>query len=258
MAGRRGVRCIVLAGGPHDAIAAGTPDAPNKAFALVAGRTLLERTLAPLRASSAVSAIRVVAPPSAAGHPALAFADECVPDGAKIRDSLRSGLAGLPPDKIVAVWTSDLPLLSTAAVDDFIARAGEADADIGYGCLEYGVHMRRFPEVPHTWARMREGRYCGGGAIAIKPRALPRLDDFIERLGAARKSPLRLAGLFGWGLLLRYALGRLSIETAQARASEIVGASVRAIPSPFAEFAVNVDRLSDVALAERLLASANA
>ena len=252
------MRCVVLAGGPHDAIAAGTPGAPNKAFALISGRTLLERTLAPLRASTGITAIRVVAPPSAHGHSALALADEIVPDGAKIRDSLRSGLAGLPPDEIVAVWTSDLPMLSTAAVDDFTARATEADADIGYGCVEYGVHVRRFPEVPHTWARMREGRYCGGGAIAIKPRALPRLDAFIERLGAARKSPLRLAGLFGWGLLARYALGRLSIERAEARASAIVGATVRAIPSPFAEFAVNVDRLSDVALAERLLGSANA
>lgn len=252
------MKCVVLAGGPHDAIAAGTPGAPNKAFALIAGRTLLERTLVPIRAASAVSGIRVVAPSSAAGHPALALADECVPDGAKIRDSLRSGLEGLPPDEIVAVWTSDLPMLSAAAVDDFIERARDADADIGYGCVEYGTHMQRFPEVPHTWARMRDGRYCGGGAIALKPRALARLDDFIERLGAARKSPLRLAGLFGWGLLFRYALGRLSIERAQARASEIVGASVRAIPSPFAEFAVNVDRVSDVALAERLLASANA
>ncbi len=252
------MRCVVLAGGPHDAIAAGTPGAPNKAFALIAGRTLLERTLAPLRASTGITAIRVVAPPSAHDHPAFALADEIVPDGEKIRDSLRSGLAGLPPDEIVAVWTSDLPMLSTAAVDDFIARAMEADADIGYGCVEYGVHVRRFPEVPHTWARMREGRYCGGGAIAIKPRALPRLDAFIERLGAARKSPLRLAGLFGWGLLARYALGRLSIGEAERRASAIVGATVRAIPSPFPEFAVNVDRLSDVALAERLLGSANA
>jgi len=252
------MRCIVLAGGPHDAIAATTPNAPNKAFALVGGLTLLERTLVPLRSATGVSTIRVVAPPSAHASPVLAIADEIVPDGEKIRDSLRSGLAGLPPDEVVAVWTSDLPLLSVAAVDDFIRRARETDADIGYGCLEYGVHVQRFPEVPHTWARMREGRYCGGGAIAIKPRALPLLDDFIERLGAARKSPLRLAGLFGWGLLLRYAFGQLTIASAQTRASEIVGASVRAIPSPFAEFAVNVDRLSDVALAERLLASANA
>ena len=252
------MKCVVLAGGPHDAIAATTPNAPNKAFALVAGRTLLERTLAPLRASSAIATIRVVAPQSARGHEAFALADEIVPDGEKIRDSLRSGLAGLPPDEIVAVWTSDLPMLSVAAVDDFVARAAEADADIGYGCVEYGVHVRRFPEVPHTWARMREGRYCGGGAIAIKPRALPRLDAFIERLGAARKSPLRLARLFGWGLLARYAVGQLSIERAEARASAIVGASVRAIPSPFPEFGVNVDRLSDVALAERLLGSANA
>ena len=42
MEGSVGMKCVVLAGGPHDAIAAGTPGAPNKAFALVAGRTLLQ------------------------------------------------------------------------------------------------------------------------------------------------------------------------------------------------------------------------
>jgi hypothetical protein len=105
---------------------------------------------------------------------------------------------------------------------------------------------------------LRDGTFCGGGFIAIKPRAMPALERFIERLGAARKNVFRLASLFGWDMFLRFALGRLSIANAEARASHLLDARVRAIVSPYAETAVNVDRVSDVALAERLLGRAPA
>jgi hypothetical protein len=199
-----------------------------------------------------------VAPAAADGDPAIALADERRDDGEKIRASLANGLAELPPDDVVLVSTSDLPILSTASIDDFVARALEADADLAYGCLEKRVHMAKYPQVPHTWAHLREGTYCGGGFIAIKPRVLNKLELFIEELGAARKNPLQLASLFGWDVLLRFAFRRLSIASAERRASQILGATVRAIPSPYAETGVNVDRVTDIALAETLLGSAPA
>ncbi len=94
--------------------------------------------------------------------------------------------------------------------------------------------------------------------IAIKPRILPALEQFIERLGGARKNPLHLASLFGWDILLQFAFRRLSVGQAERRASLLLHASVRAIVSPFPETAVNVDRIGDIALAETLLRSAPA
>ncbi|HEV7180043.1 MAG TPA: nucleotidyltransferase family protein [Candidatus Baltobacteraceae bacterium] len=247
------INAVVLAGGPPDDVAATQHGAANKAFVRIDGITLVERTMQALRESGRVERIIAVAPLQAHGDPALAHADERRADGVKISLSLRNGLQGLPSGKPVLVVASDLPILSVRAVDDFIERALALDPDIGYGCLEKSVHMRRFPEVPHTWARLRDGTYCGGGMIAIKPRVLAQLERFIEQLGAARKNPLHLASLFGWDMVLRFALRRLTIAQAEARASHIVGAPIRAIVSPYAETAVNVDRVSDIALAERLV-----
>jgi GTP:adenosylcobinamide-phosphate guanylyltransferase len=246
---------VVLAGGPPDDVAALEPGAPNKAFVRIGGVTLVERTLRALRASAKIDRIIVVAPGSAHDHPALALADERRPDGAKIRMSLRNGLEGLRPDEIALVSTSDLPVLIPAAVDDFIDYAHDLDADLGYGCVERTVHEALYPTVPHTWARLRDGTFCGGGLVAIKPRVLPALERFIERLGAARKNPLQLASLFGWDVLARFAVGRLSIASAERRASQLLGARVRAIVSPYPETAVNVDRVTDVKLAEKLVSS---
>ncbi|GAC1500935.1 MAG: hypothetical protein NVS1B14_05110 [Vulcanimicrobiaceae bacterium] len=109
--------------------------------------------------------------------------------------------------------------------------------------------------MPHTWARRRDGTFCGGGFVTLRPRVYPLLDRFLEQLGAARKNPLRLACLFGWDVLARFAARRLTIAQAEARASLILGASVRAIPSDYPEMAVNVDRPTDVELAEALIAA---
>ena len=248
-----GTTAVVLAGGPPDELSERTPGAPNKAFVAIGGVPLVERTLRGLRGSSSIARIIVVAPLRVHGHPALALADECRPDGPRIRDSLASGLANLAPDAEVLVSTSDLPVLTPASVDDYVMRAHESNADITYGCVERSVHVHRYPEVPHTWARLREGQFCGTGFVTLRPRVWPSLERFIERLGHARKNPFALARIFGFRTTVRYAANRLTIAHAEARASYVIGAKVRAVVSTYPEIAVNVDRLSDIALAESLV-----
>lgn len=246
---------LVLAGGPQDEIARLQPGAPNKCFIEIDGVTLAGRVIAALRGARSVGRIVVVAPQSMKSHRDLSQADELRPDGVRITDSLRNGLAGFAPNSDVLIAASDLPVLTPAAVDDFVSRLNELGADVVYGCVEKQAHLMRFPDVPHTWARMRDGTFCGGGLVAIKPRALPLLERFIEKLGAARKHPFKLASFFGWDMLARFALGRLTIAAAETRATHILGAPVRALVSPFPETAVNVDRLSDVELARRLVSA---
>jgi molybdopterin-guanine dinucleotide biosynthesis protein A len=247
---------VVLAGGPVDAVARLQPGAPNKAFVEIAGVTLVARVLAALRAAPSVGRIITVAPPAVRDHPGLSLTDELRPDGVTITQSLRNGLADLPAGRDVLVVASDLPILTVPAIEDFVSRMRALDADVVYGCVEKRAHLARFPQVPHTWARLRDGTFCGGGIASLKPRALPLLERFLERLGAARKRPLQLASLFGWDVLARYAVGRLTIAAAEARAGTLLGAPVRALVSPFAETGVNVDRAGDVALAEELVAAA--
>src|SRR5271169_6439144 len=91
--------CVVLAGGPRDALAARDPDAPNKAFIPIAGRALVTRTIDALRSSQRIGHIIAVAPEKTHTSPALANVNERRPDGPRITDSLRSGLRDLPPDK---------------------------------------------------------------------------------------------------------------------------------------------------------------
>src|ERR1700730_2486579 len=214
---------IVLAGGSADVVSALEPGAPNKAFVQVGGVPLVARTIAGLRESSRIDRIVVVAPPSAAAHPALANASEVRGDGPRMLESLRSGMAGFTEATLVIVAAAARPALDAAAVDEFVDAVLARDLDVAYACLERRHHEAAYPEFPHTWARTRDGRYCGGGLVALRPRVLPRLNTFMDALGNARKSPLRLAGLFGWDMLARFAIGRLAIEQAEARAARLLG-----------------------------------
>ena len=246
------VAAIVLAGGPRDAVAALEPGAPNKAFVKILGTPLLARVLAGLRASARIGTIVIVAPESARHRPERAGA-LFRRDGRRISDSLAAGLAGLPPDRLALVVPSDLPLLSAAGIDEFLHAAMARECEIAYACLERSVHEARFPGVPHTWAKLSEGSFCGGGLIAIKPRAFDSLGRFLERLGAARKQPAKLAALMGRDVIVSYLRGRLSIADCEARAAKLLGFAACAVVVTHPEIAVNIDRPSDVALAERLL-----
>ena len=242
---------VVLAGGPCDAIAQRLPGAPNKAFVPIAGVPMVTRVLAALRAAPSIARIIVVAPVASHTDAALVEADERRPDGTRMADSLRSGLAALPADETTLIVPSDLPLLTPVALEAFLDAVRARECDLAYACLERSIHEAAYPGAPHTWARLREGRFCGGGAIAMKPRVFVGLERFLDRLGAARKNPLRLAALLGWDVLARFAVGRLGIADAEARATHLLGAPTIAVPSTHAEIAFNVDRVTDVALAER-------
>lgn len=233
------------------------PHAWNKAFVPIAGKTLVERTIAGLRSAALVAQITVVAPAEAWGTAALANADHRRLDGERISDSLRSGLADFPPDELVLLAASDLPVLSGAAVDDFVEQTRGRDPDLAYGCVERRDHIAAYPTIAHTWARLRGGTYCGAGLFAIRPRVLSRLLGFMEDLGSARKAPLRLAAILGWRTLASFALGRLSLHAVELRASALLDARAIAVVSRFPEIAVNVDRAADVIAAESLLLPAH-
>src|SRR5580704_7738559 len=98
------MRAVVLAGGPPDAVSALQPGAPNKAFVEINGKTLVERTAVALREAQQIDRITIVAPTSKHDFLEQTLApDDLRPDGIKISESLRNGLANLPLDELVLI-----------------------------------------------------------------------------------------------------------------------------------------------------------
>jgi len=254
---------LVLAGrrGPTDPLTEVRGDT-HRALLEVVGVPMLIRVVRALRASSCVDRIAVsIDDPSAfetvpelseleasgeiVRHPSLSSPSRSV------HDALNAHLLG---DRVL-VTTADHALLTPKIIDHFAACAEQSDADLAVGVVAESVIRASFPSTTRTYLRFREGGYSGANLFAFRSRQALRAADFWIRAEAFRKQPWRLASTFGPMTLLLFALRRLSLEEALKRASRAIGCRIRAVPLPFAEAAIDIDRPSDLDLASEFLAA---
>jgi hypothetical protein len=76
--------------------------------------------------------------------------------------------------------------------------------------------------------------------------------QFWQRVEAERKHPLRVIRILGWTTVLRFLLGRLTLDDALGRLSVRLGCTAGAVVLPYAEAAVDVDTVADWQDAERI------
>jgi len=150
--------------------------------------------------------------------------------------------------------SSDIPLLSSEAVRDFVSRCEASDADVGYAIVERSVMESRFPESGRSFRSLRDGQYAGGDLSWINPEVITRNKDYIESFSSSRKSALRTAGTMGLGLALRYLFRRLTLEYAEKKADELFDCTCKAIISPFPEIGMDVDKVHQYDLVRSMLA----
>lgn len=178
-----------------------------------------------------------------------------VEPGESIVENLRRGVAALAaPDEELVVAAGDAPLINAAAVTRFVSACRTAGADLGYPVVPRPACEARFPGTRRTYVRLREGSFTGGNCFYLTPAAVAPAVDWLERVYAARKRPLRLARLLGPGLLLRLVLGRAGIAEAQRAADRLLGLRARAIVcADDPELGVDVDKPADLELVRRCL-----
>ncbi|MGH2399719.1 MAG: nucleotidyltransferase family protein [bacterium] len=228
---------IVLAGGGAEPGL--DPSVPNKGFLDVGGRPLLAYVVQAVRAAPHVRRVAVVGPPEAVR---AAIGDAVVvPDDGGIMDNVARAVEVLDARDPVLVAASDIPLLTGEVVEDFLAACAKDSADFHYAIVPQQAMEHRFPGVRKTFVRVTEGTYCGGNVMLFNPAVIDRVRPFVERVVAARKKPWLLAQLFGWSIVMKFASGRLSIEEMEAKVTEILGITARAVILPHPEVAMDVD-----------------
>ena len=248
---------VALAGGRLEAdFKAAGYDVVNKAYLQIGDVTMLERVLRALRAAHDVGTIRCVTQPRAFASTFgddRSLCDEVIEPGTDLIDSLLAGFAGLDERQMVLVAATDIPLITGPALDTFTRQAAAIECDLGYGCVRKEAHVAKYPDVRHTWVRLREGTFCGAGLSVVRAGAAGAIASTLRDFAAARKSPLRLAALFSPFLVSRLALGLVGIAELERRAGDLTGLRCRAIPSDVPEVGVNVDRLEDLEQVRRFV-----
>jgi CTP:molybdopterin cytidylyltransferase MocA len=163
-----------------------------------------------------------------------------------------AGLRASDGDRPLLITTADHPLLTPAIIRHFLDHAPK-DADLCVGLAEAETIQAAFPEGKRTFYRLAGKGYSGCNLFLARKPGAARVADYWRRMESHRKNPLRLVREIGFGALIRYVLGLLSLDGAFAHVSERTGARIKPVLLPFAEAATDVDKPSDHALVEGIL-----
>ena len=144
-------------------------------------------------------------------------------------------LETVPEQATLLVTTADHPLLNVDMVNAFFAGL-EAEPAEAFGALTDVKAIRAlYPEMRRTALRFRDEACAGCNLFAFRRTAAP-LVRFFQQLEDHRKQPFRLARHLGYGTLLRYLMGRLTLDDAVSQLERKTGVRCRSsdwmIPTP--------------------------
>jgi CTP:molybdopterin cytidylyltransferase MocA len=226
----------------------------HKCLAPVHGTPMLARVLATLAASASIERVFVsLADPALLESLPATGGERALPSGATPSTSVLQALEAMPDALPLLVTTADHPLLSPAMVEGFCRAARSSGADLVAGLTAASVIRAAYPDAQRTYLRFADGGYSGANLFALLTPPSRHAVAFWRRVEQERKRPWRLVRAFGLRPLLAYLLGRLTLDGAMSRASEVIGARVEAVRLPFAEAAIDVDKPADLALVEAIL-----
>jgi molybdopterin-guanine dinucleotide biosynthesis protein A len=105
--------------------------------------------------------------------PGLVPADipaDYVPNQGDVASSVLAGLEKLAKEKLALICSADIPLLTSAAVNDFLDQCARIEADAYYPIVERSVMEARFPGCGRSYRVVRDGYFCGGDLFLVSPR----------------------------------------------------------------------------------------
>jgi len=166
--------------------------------------------------------------------------------------SAYQAMQSLPHHSPVLVTTADHPLLTAEIADYFLDNALKTGADVAVGVISFSAITEKFPNAKKTVTRLRDGGYCGCNLFAFLTGQSHRVAAAWRKVEQQRKNPLRLISQLGWWSVLRYLLGRMTLDQALAELSDRLKVCIKPVHLPFPEAAIDVDSIADQRLVEEI------
>lgn len=243
------MNAVLLAGGISRGALYEATKEENKSLIDINGLPMAGYVVRALRAAGMVEGIALVGPASAGDL----GADRMAAGEDTLLGNVNLGLSLFPDDEYILLATADIPLLTPAAVDAFIAEALAVKADIVYPMVSRATCEARFPGQKRTYVRLREGSFTGGNLMLVNSAFIRKEQALVQRVFDLRKEPLRLAGLLGFSLVLRFLLGWAALADIEGAAGRLINGSARGLAGSFPEIAFDVDKPSDLQLVRQEL-----
>jgi GTP:adenosylcobinamide-phosphate guanylyltransferase len=210
----RKIDALVLAGGINRIALFDGYTPGYKGLLPLRGKPLIQYTLDALRNSPAISRICIVGPVGQLQENiAEPRAYEFVQSAEDLIDNITRGLEKLRRSPIVLVTTSDLPLLSSLSVQDFLETCSRlethAEASLFWSMVPEECFTGNYAQVNKGFNRFADVSVCHGNLLLLTPAIIDnkRFLSRMNRIYLARKSSIRAALAIGPVVGLTYLVG---------------------------------------------------
>lgn len=248
------IPAIILAGGPGGDVVAKAWDLPHKALVPVGGRPAVQHVAAALLRAEGVSAVVVVTQMEGV-EAACPEGVACLrARGPHFLDTIETGLKHFTQADRFLLATSDLALLTPAAVDDFVTQALDSGADVCYSMVERSQLEGLPGSRTRTYVHLREGAFSGGNLALVSRRFVEEQGNRLRQAFAGRKNPVALASMFGVRFIWRLWRGQLGVPDLLKRGEDILKVPLWVVDSRYVEICFDLDAPEHVAQSEEMLA----
>ena len=230
----------------------------HKCFIDIAGQPMLRRVVAAVMASGRIKRTIVAIEPDSMAEAREILAD--LPGAEAIeyvasRENIGSSVSAVAtPDLLPLVITTGDNALHTPELVRYFCDALDGvkeDGALGLTPAEY--ILAKYPEGNRAFHRFRDGAFSSCNIYALlteKSLEAPRVFNSGGQFG---KKPRRLIGAFGLFAFLLYKSRLFTLKTVLKALSRTVGVRTAPVLIPFAEGPIDVDRMQDWELANRII-----
>lgn len=234
------IEAAILAGGTLDAEFAASVGVSHRWQLAYRGDDFLEIAL---RATRPICSVTIIG-----GEPREGASQK--PGGSTFLESFARSLEGVTTSHVL-VLSADMPFIQEEHLRRFLEKC-DASAAVNYSVSRTDIVDAKFPGLKRTSIRTREGEFTGGNAFLLNVEVIRRELPRVQGLYSARKSPLKLAQLLGFGTLFALCKALVAprlvgIADLERTVGKSVGLKVKAVISGDPEIATDIDNSSQYA-----------
>ena len=225
----------------------------NKALIMINGKPMIDYIVDALKNSENIDQIIVVGPEKELSPYIGKKVRKILNPGNSILENMESGFNFFDSNDNLLILTSDIPLITPEAIDEFLKICTERKAYIGYPLITKENIMKKYPETIRTYVTMKEGIFCGGNIVFFKPEVFYQQKKLIKELFENRKSTWKYVKILGLKFIFKFIFKTLTLEEVERRVTGIIGYNSIAVMISHPEVMIDLDKISDLELIREYL-----
>lgn len=240
---------LVLAGARNNGPLKEVAQTEHEALIRIGNIPMVEYVIRAVNKASSTGRVVVVGPRQELKDTLSEKVDYILDSGDSMMENILSGVKILQPAEYVLIITSDIPLITSEVIDDFLNTClQDNQADIYYPIIPKENNKAKFPKVKRTYVHLAEGTFTGGNMVIMNPKIIHGAMELMEKAIIWRKKPWKLSHLLGMKFILKFVIGNLSIDEIEKRVAKITGYRGRGMITQHPEIGFDVDKPSDLEL----------